>query len=457
VSSAGISLLAVLAGCSSEATRLDQAFTDNLVTNSVQSPNQAAIIHGRAPATGGQPLQTFQAPAPSALPLPGQTNTVRASDLPPVTETRPLQAAAVQPPVVLAPQPQRISPLRVVDPTTTASTVRPSSGPGGWSAAGGSRVMLKQGETLANLARRFGVPLKALVAVNRLPSANAALPGQSVIIPTYSQGSSAPVASAATTNAPTQAASVALATGPVTVPKPRQSVASVAPTQQAVGTPAFHTVTAGQTLFIVSKKYNVRIAALREANGLTSDTLSIGQRLVIPGGSGKVATRAIDPQTTASVPSTSEKPTTVATKPTGQQMAKVANAAPAAKPSGSFRWPATGRVLTGFGAKTPTGINDGIDIALAPGSDVRAARAGTVIYSGSELEDFGNLVLLSHPGGYVTAYAHASNVLVKRGETISSGQLIAKSGASGNAAQPKLHFEIRKNSTPVNPLIYLPN
>ena len=101
------------------------------------------------------------------------------------------------------------------------------------------------------------------------------------------------------------------------------------------------------------------------------------------------------------------------------------------------------------------GANDGIDISVPVGTPVKASETGTVIYSGSELEDFGNLILLSHAGGWVSAYAHASTTLVRRGQKVSRGQVIAKSGRSGNATVPKLHFELRKNSNPVNPLQHL--
>ena len=90
------------------------------------------------------------------------------------------------------------------------------------------------------------------------------------------------------------------------------------------------------------------------------------------------------------------------------------------------------------------------------GTPVKAASSGTVIYSGSELEDFGKLILVSHNDGWVSAYAHASQTLVRRGDKVSRGQVIAKSGKTGNTTVPKLHFELRKNSNPLNPLSHLP-
>ncbi|MCQ3943521.1 MAG: peptidoglycan-binding LysM, partial [Alphaproteobacteria bacterium] len=121
-----------------------------------------------------------------------------------------------------------------------------------------------------------------------------------------------------------------------------------------------------------------------------------------------------------------------------------------------FRWPARGRIIAGFGPK-PTGRqNDGVNIALPEGTPVKAADDGVVAYAGSELKGYGNLVLVRHSNGYVTAYAHASELLVKRGDTIKRGQVIAKSGQTGNVTSPQLHFEIRKGATPVDPMQHLP-
>ena len=116
-----------------------------------------------------------------------------------------------------------------------------------------------------------------------------------------------------------------------------------------------------------------------------------------------------------------------------------------------FRWPARGRIIQGF----RSGANEGINIALPEGTSVKAAESGVVAYAGSELKGYGNLVLIRHPNGYVSAYAHNGEVAVKRGETVKRGQTIAKSGQSGNVASPQLHFELRKGSTPVDPTGYL--
>jgi murein DD-endopeptidase MepM/ murein hydrolase activator NlpD len=131
--------------------------------------------------------------------------------------------------------------------------------------------------------------------------------------------------------------------------------------------------------------------------------------------------------------------------------------APAAKAEDKpeFRWPAKGRVISGFGSKGGNG--DGIAIAVPEGTAVKAAEGGTVAYAGEELKGYGKLVLVRHDNGFVSAYAHNGELNVKRGEKVSRGQTIAKSGSTGNVTSPQLHFELRKGSTPVDPTKYLDN
>ncbi len=119
--------------------------------------------------------------------------------------------------------------------------------------------------------------------------------------------------------------------------------------------------------------------------------------------------------------------------------------------SPEFRWPARGRVIQGFGS----GGNDGINIAVPEGTQVKAAENGTVVYAGSELKGYGNLVLIRHPNGFVSAYANNGSLDVKRGQTVRRGQTIALSGQSGDVSSPQLHFELRKGSKPVDPSKYL--
>ena len=151
----------------------------------------------------------------------------------------------------------------------------------------------------------------------------------------------------------------------------------------------------------------------------------------------KVAAERNRPVKTASV-KTREADTSVDRNPVGSIKSSSTD---------NFRWPAKGRIIQGF----RKGGNDGINIAVPEGTPIKAAEGGTVAYAGSELKGYGKLVLIRHPNGYVSAYAHNSQLTVKRGDTVRRGQLIAKAGRTGNVSTPQLHFELRKGSNPVNP------
>ena len=120
-----------------------------------------------------------------------------------------------------------------------------------------------------------------------------------------------------------------------------------------------------------------------------------------------------------------------------------------------FLWPVQGRIVSSFGAKPEGFHNDGINIAAPRGATVRAAQNGVVVYAGNELRGFGNLLLIKHSGGWVTAYAHAERLIVKRGDKVTKGQRVATVGDTGGVIQPQLHFEIRKGRRARNPRKYL--
>ncbi|MFO1059231.1 MAG: M23 family metallopeptidase [Dongiaceae bacterium] len=148
------------------------------------------------------------------------------------------------------------------------------------------------------------------------------------------------------------------------------------------------------------------------------------------------------------------------TPPETAAAAKPAEAKPAAseaKPAtaGKFMWPVDGKVVAKFGSIANGLHNDGINIAVPVGTPVHAADGGVVAYSGNELKGFGNLLLIRHPNGWMSAYAHNETLLVKRGDTVKRGQVIAKAGATGNVTSPQLHFELRHNTEAVDPQAYL--
>jgi murein DD-endopeptidase MepM/ murein hydrolase activator NlpD len=165
-----------------------------------------------------------------------------------------------------------------------------------------------------------------------------------------------------------------------------------------------------------------------------------------------VAKTETEPPTKGKKPAIDDTPTgNVDPKAAGAKSPTTAEQADASSSSPEFRWPARGRIIEGF----KSGGNDGINISVPPGTSVRAAESGVVVYSGDGLKGYGNLVLIKHPNGFVSAYANNGELNVKRGETVKRGQIIAKSGDTGNVNSPQLHFELRKGSTPVDPTQYL--
>ena len=136
------------------------------------------------------------------------------------------------------------------------------------------------------------------------------------------------------------------------------------------------------------------------------------------------------------------------------QSAKAPAAAPAEE--ATFRWPVRGRIISDFGVKPGGSKNDGINLAVPSGTDIKAAEDGTIVYAGNELKGFGNLVLIRHDNGWVSAYAHNKELRVRRGDVVRRGQTIAMAGATGSVTQPQLHFELRKDNKPVDPMNHLP-
>ncbi len=124
---------------------------------------------------------------------------------------------------------------------------------------------------------------------------------------------------------------------------------------------------------------------------------------------------------------------------------------PAPRGAGKFLWPVNGKVVSPFGVKEGGQHNDGINIAAPLGTPVRAADNGVVVYAGNELRGFGNLLLIRHADGWVSAYAHCDALLVKRGEQVKRGQVVARVGQTGAVATPQLHFELRKSGQAVDP------
>lgn len=216
----------------------------------------------------------------------------------------------------------------------------------------------------------------------------------------------------------------------------------------------YHIVRKGDTLYSISKRYNTSVDALVRANGLTQPyTISVGQKIALSG------TKAVAPsQRKATTSASSSKKTTTAKATTSSSPKKTASSTYTAPKNrtAKFMWPVQGKVIANFGSLGKGRKNDGINISAARGTAVKAADAGTVAYAGNELKGFGNLILIKHNDGWITAYAHNDKLFVKKGQKVKKGEKISTVGSTGGVSDPQLHFEVRAGKKAVNPRNYLP-
>jgi murein DD-endopeptidase MepM/ murein hydrolase activator NlpD len=237
-----------------------------------------------------------------------------------------------------------------------------------------------------------------------------------------------------------------------------------------------YTTRRGDTLAGIAERYKVSLVELKRVNGLSEEgQVKVGTVLAIPARGTASTSPPTAPPRVVQV-----KPVTLAPAP------KVASLAPpepapktAVKQSGAasdakaplkapletkgensdakFRWPVVGKVIGTFGSQPDGTKNEGIKLSVPIGTEIHAAESGRVHYAGDGLKGYGNLILLRHPNGWVSTYAHADKALVKAGDEVKRGQVIGKAGMSGPVAQPQLRFELRKGSQPVDPLPLLAN
>jgi murein DD-endopeptidase MepM/ murein hydrolase activator NlpD len=421
----------VLSACSQDSSR----FQDDPFSNPFRSRSETTSSISNAPA-GQVESQPLGGPSHQSLPS-SYSSAPRSVPAAPAPTYMPLQAS--------------------YDPGVTGGS-SPRFNDSGWTADGGTAVTLQQGETIDTIARRYGVPASAIMRANNFADASYVRPGSRVVIPTY-QGNIQRAASVQ----PVPAA-------PISQQRQQTYQPAPPPARAAASTPArssrVHVVNAGDTLYSLGRRYNMSHADIARANGLGDNaSLDIGQRVNIPGqGAVAVATPAapVPAHTQFSPPPPAHKQASIEPA-AGEPAQKVAAVSPVPQAeeqrslggSPQFRWPVRGRVISAYGAKSNGQHNDGINLAVPEGTDVKAAEDGVVAYSGNELKGYGNLVLLRHADGWMTAYAHNSQLLVKRGETIKRGQNIARAGQTGGVSSPQVHFEIRKGSTPVDPTQYL--
>jgi murein DD-endopeptidase MepM/ murein hydrolase activator NlpD len=215
------------------------------------------------------------------------------------------------------------------------------------------------------------------------------------------------------------------------------------PVRAVVAADRMHTVRPGDTLYAISRDSGVSPQTIAQANGLRAPyTLHVGQQILVPGARGakpQREVRAVQPSPRLD-DLTREVSYTKSVEPERPKL---------------FDWPVKGAIIGRYGPSPEGRRNDGINISAPVGTPVRAAADGEVVYRGSELDGYGNLILIKHSDNFVTAYAHNDVMLVRKGEKVRQGQVIGKVGQTGAAAEPQLHFEIRQNLKSVDPLAFL--
>ena len=492
---AAIAISLIVAGCSADVTRFDTSLLGANEGGGRVDPDQAYAESRLSEATpangyvgGGDYGRTRQTAAV-------ETGTIRRDGLDP-PRAAPVRephasdrggagqsygyaprntAPAARQPLPSSPAYETYAPR----PTETRRTRVADAVPGD-SGIVGSDIEVQPGDTLYGLARRHGVSVDDLKNANGL-SGNTIRVGQRLMVPGARGGQSGSVAS----HTPTRPA----------LPRAPRATDTFAGES--------YTVQPGDSLYRISRMTNTQIADLREWNGIEDvRALRPGMtlRLTPPESGQRFASREAPnvrqtrtetirvPRSTSSetapagedrrvsdarvrVPQTrlpgAVTPNVINGRSEGRQVASNdasaglgARETPTLRPpegesaaTGSgFRWPVRGKVISGFGPRKDGSHNDGIDIAVPMGTPIKATDDGIVAYAGNELKGYGNLVLIRHDNGWVSAYAHASELLVRRGDAVKRGQVIAKAGNSGAVDQPMLHFELRDGAKPVDPL-----
>lgn len=422
---AGCVVLFSLGACSASVSRFDYPMfasgdsggSDSTLTTSSLTPAEA--VGAGAPASSSYSgYQSYGGPSTvsrAELPPPSGAGAAQRSYTPPPSPYGPPPTASYGPPPA-GPRVASAEPL----PQATARPVAPPPAPRPASppAPRFKEITVKRGENLSIIAQAHDTSVDAIMRANDMDS-NRLREGQTLKIPVGSPA--APIASA----------------------KPS-------------GAPRTHIVQSGDSFYNIAKKYGIEdYKEIAHVNDMrVNQTLSLGQELKLPGGAEVAKAEEKEPVKVASVkpdvPLPSSKPDKPETKVSSPGIP-----APEAIAGNEFRWPVRGRIIAGFGPGDNGKHNDGINLAVPAGTAVKASEHGVVAYAGNELQGYGNLILIRHANNWVSAYAHNDELLVKRGDTVTRGQVIAKAGKSGSVSQPQLHFELRKGSKPVDPTKFL--
>ncbi len=363
------------------------------------SSNRAPVVYGTQPHP--QTARIYNSPAATATPsysrYPASAPAYGAPAYTPALDGIVLEPAIATGPAPLTPVAETWrEDRRALQPTYIAQNEIDPYAP---AAELPGQVTVLPGDTVYAIARRTGAAPQAIISLNRLSAPFGLEVGDIIRVPANS------------------------------VPPSR--VASPAP---AAPRDSAHVVRAGETLFSISRATGAPVDAIARANSLGAPySLRVGRTLKIPGASAAAIARAPEADV-------------------GDLARNVSYGAAPAKSGALFDWPVQGRMIGSYGLSEVGKRNDGVNIAAPVGTPVRAAADGEVVYRGSELSGYGNLLLIKHEDGFVTAYAHNDAMLVKKGDRVRKGQVIAKVGQTGSAGEPQLHFEIRQNLKAIDPV-----
>ncbi len=226
-----------------------------------------------------------------------------------------------------------------------------------------------------------------------------------------------------------------------------------------------YTVGEGDTIWGVARRFSVSPARLIRENRITRTGYRLypGQKLILPPDRPARTALSLPPMKHTAGKDTAGKYTAgkytaghkSAPRPRTHAGRSVVKSQALPRRVGGFQWPVRGKLLSAYGSKGGGLYNDGINIAARAGTPVRAAQSGVVAYAGNELRGYGNLLLIRHSGGWVSAYAHTRKILVAKGQVVRRGQTIARVGRSGSVSRPQLHFELRRGPRAVDPMRYL--
>jgi murein DD-endopeptidase MepM/ murein hydrolase activator NlpD len=291
--------------------------------------------------------------------------------------------------------------------------------------------VVQAGDNIYDISRQYGVDVSTLAKLNDIPAPYALQPGQRLRLPAPVEAQAVAGATLGGEEAPAPAAAPSSAITVVELPPP-PGTSGAASTTTPGAAPA---------------------APVPDASTTTIPPAS----QPAPSTSTAATTAPAAPQTGA-VPLPQPPGATAPTAPPAAEPVTVLPPAvpqPAPLTGGQFLWPVNGKIIAGFGPREGGLHNDGLNIAAPLGTPVRAAENGVVAYAGNELRGFGNMLLIRHADGWMSAYAHADTLLVKRGDNVVRGQTIARVGQTGNVSSPQLHFELRRGADAVDPMKYL--